>query len=199
MTSASVRASYPVVANRICNRCAIHFETTTGGPGSYFCSFECRFWSKVSRRGPLECWPWIASLDSHGYGHIWWNGALVLAHRVAFELEVKPLAEPCVLHECDSPACCNPAHLFPGSKQDNSDDCIRKGRDRKATGDASGSRLYPERYPRGARVNTARLTPEDVAEIRASTEPGPILAGRFGVNRSTITRVRTRASWAHLG
>src|SRR5438067_6003425 len=29
-----------------------------------------RFWGKVDLRGPDECWPWLASLHSAGYGQI---------------------------------------------------------------------------------------------------------------------------------
>ena len=30
-------------------------------------SVEERFWEKVDRRGPDECWPWTAYSDRYGY------------------------------------------------------------------------------------------------------------------------------------
>lgn len=38
------------------------------------------------------------------------------------------LPEIQICHHCDTPLCCNPRHLFPGSRSDNAQDAIRKGR-----------------------------------------------------------------------
>jgi hypothetical protein len=35
-----------------------------------------------------------------------------------------------VCHKCDVGFCCNPSHLFLGTPQDNTDDKIKKGRDK---------------------------------------------------------------------
>lgn len=51
------------------------------------------------------------------------------AHRRAFELTHGPLeAGVHVLHACDNPPCCNPAHLFPGDQTLNMRDMVAKGR-----------------------------------------------------------------------
>lgn len=159
--------------------------------------FERRFWSKVARGDDSACWPWTAGTVRGGYGWIWLEGSKRLqAHRAAFMLErgeIPPGVFVC--HTCDNPACCNPSHLFLGTVKDNSDDMIAKGRGRKATGDANGSRLYPARRPRGSAVNTAKLTPELVREIQASAEASRPLARRLGVAHSTILRARRGDSW----
>ena len=46
------------------------------------------------------------------------------------------------------------------------------------------------------RSNNAKLNPEKVRTILSSKEPGPILAERLGVSRSTISLVRNRKVWA---
>lgn len=94
-----------------------------------------RFWPKVDRRGPLECWPWTASsLTTYGYGHIRLTSSRrkVLSHRLAYELANGPIPDGLkVLHECDNPPCCNPAHLFLGTHLANARDRDSKGRQRK--------------------------------------------------------------------
>lgn len=44
----------------------------------------------------------------------------------------------------------------------------------------------------------AILTEQGVREIRASTEPQPVLAARYGVSRQTISAVKCGTIWRHL-
>jgi len=88
-----------------------------------------RIWSKVAKAGADECWPWTHGKTLAGYGQTTVNGEKRLAHRLAWELAVGPIpAGLCILHRCDNPPCCNPAHLFLGTKKDNAADAIAKGR-----------------------------------------------------------------------
>lgn len=92
-----------------------------------------RFWAKVDKRGPDACWPWLASRCDSGYGKFR-VGKMTRSHRVAFELGGGEIPDgQCVLHRCDNPACCNPAHLFVGTFNDNVQDMVRKGRQRSGT------------------------------------------------------------------
>lgn len=105
---------------------------------------EIRFWRFVDKRGSDECWPWTGHLNKGGYGkfdHKPENGIwkTVLAHRFAWDLAHPndPLPETigrcgskttCVLHSCDNPPCCNPAHHFLGTQVENMKDCSIKQR-----------------------------------------------------------------------
>lgn len=74
-----------------------------------------RVWEKVDQRGPLECWPWTAGVNTKGYGQIGIGGrggSNQNAHRVVYELVNGPVPPGLhVDHVCRNRLCCNPAHL----------------------------------------------------------------------------------------
>ena len=79
------------------------------------------------------CWLWMHALNDDGYGIFRITGTRrnERVHRAAYREWIDDLPDgACVLHLCDVPACCNPAHLFLGTKKDNMSDCSVKGRTR---------------------------------------------------------------------
>lgn len=142
-----------------------------------------RFWERLDTSG--SCWTWIGSSDRKGYGVVRLRDHTQLAaHRMAYVLEHGSIPETlCVLHSCDNPSCANPAHLFLGTRQDNVDDMVRKGR-----------------QPRGATNGSAKLREHQVLEIlrRSKEEHATKLAKEFGVNRSCIGRIIHGLKWSSL-
>src|SRR6185295_10809571 len=117
------------------------------------------------------CWEWQGWRNAGGYGVLASGPAGrqkdELAHRIAWRLTNGAIPDGLrVLHRCDNPPCCNPAHLFLGSDADNVADCIAKGRSRRAR----------------------RLTDVQVREIRASRDTIRAAGARFGISSGIISK-----------
>ena len=148
-----------------------------------------RFWSKVERRGPNDCWPWTAGTDRYGYGKfavtIDGRRRFLPAHRVVYLLAHGSLPFFDVLHTCDCRTCCNPAHLGLGTKEHNMADMVERNRS-----------------PKGERNGQSKLTRSEVIKLRelaAILEPHQsTLALAFNVSDSTVAKVLRRETWTHV-
>lgn len=144
-----------------------------------------RFWGLIKRGTPENCWPWIGPRDEHDYGNFYAPTRL-RAHRVAFLLHYGSLnTKDCVLHECDSPPCCNPLHLHAGSQLKNIAERVARGR---------GAVL--EQHGR------ARLTNSQVAIIKTIWRDGfstqQQLADQFRVSISAIKHITCGNNWRSI-
>jgi len=75
------------------------------------------------------CHNWTRAKTGSGYGAIVINQRTMCAHRIAFELANGPIADDAfVLHNCDNPACVNPAHMRLGTHEDNMHDKVLRNR-----------------------------------------------------------------------
>lgn len=149
-----------------------------------------RLWAKVDQSGgPDACWLWTGAVATkEGYGSIRLTGAKAgkaMAHRVAYELTNGPIPEGRhVLHRCDNPPCCNPAHLWVGTQQDNMSDMKAKGR-----------------QSRGERFPHSKLNADSVRLIRkllTEGEPVVALARAFRVSPPVIRKLRDGKTWTHV-
>ena len=89
-----------------------------------------RFMAKVSPEPTSGCWLWTGGVSGVGYGMISVGKRVVIgAHRASWLLHRGPIPEGMQLcHKCDVRCCVNPDHLFVGTRSDNMQDCLRKGR-----------------------------------------------------------------------
>jgi hypothetical protein len=165
---------------------------------------EADFWARVDRSGgPDACWPWTASCQRVGlaYGLFNWRDKTRRAHRLAYAFVHGPIPDGlCVLHRCDNPPCCNPAHLFLGTHADNNRDMIAKGRAKFWPGAHGGTNPPPA--PRFGEANsTSKLTEAAVREIRAANDAGESARGiarRLGVAATTVRDVLSGKNWRHV-
>lgn len=145
-----------------------------------------RIWKYIDQDGPGGCWLWTGCKNERGYGLT--NVGRVKnqrVHRLVYQLRHGPLPSTVFcLHKCDVRNCVNPDHIFLGSYKEN-------GADMKAKG----------RSTRGTKNSRAKLTEDDVRELRRLREEGwtaKRLSQRFGVALSTCVEIWRRVRWAHV-
>lgn len=179
----------------ICQCCGLSFDYPCRVRPRKYCSRQCyeksrvqdlqtRFMRKIDRTG--ECWLWTGARNSDGYGSVNVAGVIKLAHRVAYGLFREPTPDDKqVCHTCDTPACCNPDHLFIGVILDNMQDMAAKDRS-----------CY------GERNFHAKLTEKQVLEARSLYATGVHTAtelGRmFGVTEQTMSSLLKRKTWKRI-
>jgi hypothetical protein len=187
---------------KICSFCGATISARINIKRAKFCSKVCYYKSLESRRLAFAhdlcavkrwffkrvvkdasgCWNWHGQTKENGYGIVAsiFEKRRVYAHRAAYRLfnGVWPDDHLLVRHTCDNRKCVNPEHLLIGTHSDNSNDAVERKRI------CSGERHYAR-----------KLTREQVALIRSSTAPHVELAAMFGVNESTILRVRRGETW----
>jgi hypothetical protein len=144
-----------------------------------------RFYSKFLVHPVTRCWIWTDCRISNGYAGIWVSGKSHKAHRLSWELHIGPIPESLhVLHKCDNRLCVRPEHLYIGTNDDNIADKVARGR---------------ERYLRGADLPCAKITEDDVKEIRSiKGKTLQQIGDIYGLELSTIGKIRSRRLWKHV-
>lgn len=143
---------------------------------------------RVKIESQSGCWEWARWRDKDGYGRTTTpDGVTWCAHRLAYTAFVGEIPKrKLVLHRCDNPPCCNPAHLFIGTTTDNNRDTVTKNRHDSKPGERS---------------NFAKLREHQVNEIRQRVLNGETqrsLCRKYGVSPGAISMIVNRKRWRHL-
>lgn len=151
---------------------------------------EERFWAQVDKNAPNGCWEWRGSVNSvWGYGRYLFKGTVRKPHRLAWFLIKGEWPQMMLLHSCDNRICVNPDHLREGTQKENVGDAVERNRN-----------------PKGETHGQAKVTEEDVKEIRQryqrynrkGGDTQASLAREFGVSQSVISKIILRESWKHV-
>lgn len=141
-------------------------------------------WVPVTESG---CWLWVGSMAADGYGE--YSAGRTdsksrppKAHRYSYVRAHGAIPDgQCVCHRCDVPLCVNPRHLFLGSPLVNNSDKVRKAR-----------HIY------GRRVRTAKLTEDQVREIRSASGTIASIAQRYGITDANVSQIRLGRTWKQV-
>lgn len=131
------------------------------------------------------CWQWLGALGKNGYGKLGVNWGAIPAHRLSFSMFNGDIPSGmCVCHTCDNVSCVNPAHLFIGTNQENTQDKVKK-----------------RRHCYGSRNGLSKLDEKDIPVIferRITGESFDSIARTYGVTKRVILNVIQRKNWAHV-
>lgn len=133
-------------------------------------------------RIPSGCLIWLGASLHFGHGAISIGGrgtGITSTHRVSWMLENGPIPDGMfVCHHCDTPACCEPTHLYLGTAATNTDDMRRRNRFVAHRGEDSTS---------------CRITDEQVRQIRAdyTGKWGDYtrLARQYGISKGYVSDI----------
>ena len=131
-----------------------------------------RLWENSTGDRNDECWE-TTHADQSRAGHVRIrldDKSRMMTHRLAWEAyHAEPIPDGLIVcHRCDNPKCFNPHHLFLGTHKDNTQDMIKKGRNRP---------------PR-------KLTIEQTMEISRSFLPSSTLAVQYGVTSARVRQIK---------
>ena len=162
-------------------------------------SAQQRFYEKVDMRSDTECWNWLASKCSDGYGE--WSfidesgqKRQTSASRYALMMKLNNYhldASVKARHTCDNRACVNPNHIIEGSAADNSADMIE--RNRQARGELCAAAKMTEEQARDC-----------IKNYRADKQSGRLygslerLAVKHNLSKQLVYRCVSGKSWRHL-
>lgn len=130
-----------------------------------------------------RCWEWMAS-SRNGYGNIWADGKVRLAHRTSWFLKHGRWPQLDLLHSCDNPGCVRLSHIREGTDADNMAERASKGRNADHKGEANGR---------------AKLTAKEVTKMRQAYAKGGVLqrelAARFKTTQNRVSDILLRKLW----
>lgn len=204
----------------ICEVCKKEYQRKTwkNRQTSRFCSRECHYtmtgtwvkgnplgfkWEECNEQQIFErlklnyeklvirkngCWDWKGNTDSRrGYGRVVYRARnkSIPAHVASWKINRGKIPKGmCVLHKCDNRSCTNPDHLFLGTNFENVRDMV-----------------YKNRQAKGSNAGQAKLTEDQVKEIRqllSEKMDQKEIAKKYNITQTTVSHINIGKTWRHI-
>ncbi|WP_170292781.1 HNH endonuclease [Metabacillus idriensis] len=156
------------------------FTFSEDRPLSKFASSYKPFQYKTNEN---SCWLCVShKVDVTGYVRIRRNKKDVSLHRYIYEQLVGSIPDGMIImHSCDNRTCFNPDHLSIGTHKENQRDKALRGRSAK-----------------GSKNGRAKLTEDQVREIRKDFRTLKDIAKDYGVSNAMIGEIKNLKNWKHI-
>lgn len=134
------------------------------------------------------CWIWTG-YHGNKVPNVFHNGKMVQVRKVICELLGKTLPKTVYLNvSCGHGSCVNPDHMKIYTRQQHMD-AIRKI--------AHQSKTRIANVQKHKREHNSKINEQIAQDIRLSDESGPVLAERYGISRTLISRIRRNMVWVN--
>lgn len=148
--------------------------------------FKINFSKKLKIIHEDLCWEWTGWKNEKGYGRLRYKGKHWFAHRASYAIAYNKVFEPLeiVMHICNNPKCCNPAHLKLGTVLENNQ-----------------QKIAENRHNIGKRKKRKNLKPEEVLLIKLRLKMGhgtSNLSFDFKISEQCIRNIKNGVTWKEL-
>lgn len=135
-----------------------------------------------------DCLEWQGHISAGGSPRMYYDGKMQSARKLVLQAHGKPSEVPLkhkLVCTCENHRCVNADHIaiVPLAK------FVRERLVANTNHQIRAAKIAK------ARRQSAKLTADDVAAIRASDEADHILAERYGVSRSHVSGIQARTKW----
>lgn len=137
-----------------------------------------------------DCWEWIsAAKTEHArrYPQIQMNKKTLNVRRVIYATAKELRPSLSVVPHCGNPYCVNPDHCKAVTEQQKCKRAAERG--------SFSTTQRAKKIADARRKSFSKLNEDQAREIRCSLESGPVLAQRYGVHRSLVTRIKRGGAW----
>ena len=136
---------------------------------------NCRLWNKYL---------------GNGVPMIYHDGKFIQVRKLLLTLQGIEIRTRYTSPSCNNPLCVEPSHIVQRTEKQQHTHMAR------LVSQSPSNHMRLAKITKARRDLYAKLTQEQAIEIRMSIESGPVLAERYGVTRTLISRIKRGQTWA---